>query len=82
MHKLRLNALHAQLPRYFSDGKHLRPRLIFFDLETTGLNKRRDKVTEIALWDPQNNVHLCSLINPEVIIPSQVVKLNGITNEM
>jgi DNA polymerase-3 subunit epsilon len=55
------------------------------DIETTGGNPKRDKITEIAvlLHDGSQVIsEYCTLINPECRIPYHISSLTGITNEM
>lgn len=55
------------------------------DIETTGTNPSRDRITEIAviLHDGQNITdRFCSLVNPECRIPPDIQRLTGITNDM
>ncbi len=55
------------------------------DLETTGLSKHSDKITEIAAAKIKDGVivdRFHTLINPEVEIPEFIVKLTGIDNEL
>jgi DNA polymerase III subunit epsilon len=59
--------------------------LVFFDLETTGLNHQTDRIVEICMI--KINVDLSrevkrKLINPERNIPAEVTALHGITNDM
>ncbi|RDK04953.1 hypothetical protein DN412_39740 [Cupriavidus lacunae] len=58
----------------------------FLDFETTGLSPSRgDRATEIAvilLRDGENVERFQSLMNAGRRIPSQVVSLTGITNDM
>ena len=58
---------------------------IVLDIETTGINPQESKITEIGAIKVINNKVIESysqLINPEVEIPSQIVSLTGITDEM
>src|SRR5574343_1912434 len=55
------------------------------DIETTGGNPDRSKITEIAiiLHDGDKIVdEFSTLINPECSIPYQITQITGITNEM
>ena len=61
---------------------------VLIDLETTGVNSRADKITEICAMKVRNNLVVReggvfnTLINPGIRMPDEVVKLTGITNEM
>ena len=58
--------------------------LVFFDLETTGVNVTNDRIVEIALLKvfpdkTKEEKHL--LVNPEMEIPKETVEIHGISNE-
>lgn len=55
---------------------------IFYDTETTGTKPVKDKIIEIAAFDPRNNRTFCSFINPEVSIPEECIQISGITDAM
>jgi len=58
---------------------------ISFDLETTGLNPDKDKITEIAACRFINGEFVeefSTLINPGIPIPKNITALTGITNKM
>ena len=58
---------------------------ISFDLETTGLNPKFDRITEISACrfvNGQFSEEFTSLINPEIPIPKNIIALTGITNKM
>lgn len=60
--------------------------LIFFDLETTGLNQYHDRITEIAmiresLYTNQTE-QFSSLVNPEKKISNFITRITGISNDM
>jgi DNA polymerase III epsilon subunit-like protein len=55
------------------------------DLETTGLNPRFDRITEIACIiheDGKPEIQRTSLVNPGILIPEEVAKITGITDAM
>ena len=58
--------------------------LVFFDLETTGLDVRNDRILELALIKitPQGDVvERVRRFNPEVPIPPEATAIHGITDE-
>lgn len=58
---------------------------VFIDLETTGLDPRRDAILEIAaiVWrDGQVVEAFSSLVNPNRPVPAEITQLTGITEEM
>ena len=57
-------------------------RPIYYDTETTGLKAEKDRIIEIAFYDPVKNKELVSFINPEMSIPEESTKITGITDEM
>jgi len=74
-----------------SDSKNLTPfplkldrPLIFFDLETTGLDHHYDRVIEIGafkIYPDGRQECLIRRVNPGMRIPAEVTQLTGITNE-
>jgi len=63
---------------------NLKNPIVFFDLETTGINIAADRIVEIAyLKVDQNGNETCKTqrINPEMPIPEKVTAIHGITNE-
>ncbi len=60
--------------------------LIFYDLETTGLNQYHDKITEVCfikqIMLEFNEEKFITLINPEKTIPPIVTKITGIDQSM
>jgi DNA polymerase-3 subunit epsilon len=58
----------------------LRP--IFYDTETTGIRPDRDRVIEIAAYDPTQNRTFEMLVNPGLPIPPEATAIHKITNEM
>ncbi|HEY5585570.1 MAG TPA: PolC-type DNA polymerase III [Ruminiclostridium sp.] len=70
---------------YDSDAHTLDDEFVVFDLETTGLNPHKDKITEIgAVKIKEGKVidRFSTFVNPGIPIPSFIVKLTGITSEM
>jgi len=60
-------------------------KFIAFDIETTGLIPGSDRITEIAavkFIDGQPTELFSTLVNPQKIIPEEVIRVSGITNEM
>lgn len=60
---------------------HLKKPIIFFDLETTGLDISRDRIVELCYIkiEPNGNEEAKSMrINPEMHIPEQSSKVHGI----
>ena len=58
--------------------------IVFFDLETTGINISKDRIVEISLLKifPNGNKESKTwLVNPEIEIPFEVSAIHGITNE-
>lgn len=58
---------------------------VVFDLETTGLSKKSDRITEIGavkISGGKIEEKFSSFVNPLISIPSAITKLTGITNEM
>lgn len=57
-------------------------RFIYYDTETTGVKIGKDRLTEIAAFDPFNNRKFCSFVNPECPIPPEATAITHITDEM
>lgn len=58
----------------------LRP--IFYDTETTGVKPDKDRVIEIAAYDPVLNLTFERLVNPGCPIPAEATAIHKITDEM
>lgn len=60
-------------------------RFAVVDIETSGGDPRRERITEIAIYLLEGGIiveEFSTLINPEKPIPSYISKLTGITNDM
>lgn len=57
-------------------------RPIFYDTETTGLRPDKDRIIEIAAYDPTQDGSFVTLVNPGCHIPSEASAIHHITDEM
>jgi DNA polymerase-3 subunit epsilon len=57
-------------------------RPIYYDTETTGTKADKDRIIELAAYDPVLNKTFVTLINPGIPIPSEATAIHGITDEM
>ena len=58
--------------------------IIFFDLETTGVNIVKDRIVEMSIlkiYPNGNKESKTWLINPTISIPQETIDIHGITNE-
>ena len=63
---------------------NLKNPVVFFDLETTGVNIATDRIVEISylkVYPNGNEMSRTMRINPEMIIPKEASDVHGITNE-
>ncbi len=63
---------------------NLKKPIVFFDLETTGINIANDRIVEISILKilPNGNKESKTwLVNPEIEIPKEASDIHGITNE-
>ena len=66
-------------------GQSLDDTFVVFDIETTGLSKETESITEIGavkVVDGKVIDRFSTFVNPERPIPAEITKLTGITNEM
>src|ERR1700690_4450971 len=61
-------------------AKALRP--IYYDTETTGVRNDKDRIIELAAYDPIENRTFCHLINPGIPIPKEATAIHHISDEM
>src|SRR5690554_1687773 len=57
-------------------------KTIFYDTETTGVKPGKDRIIEIAAFDPNHNRTFCTFTNPEWPIPAESTAITGITDDM
>ncbi len=78
--------LDDSVPIVYDIKEHsLEDDFVIFDIETTGLNPQQDRITEIGAVKVRNGQivdRFSAFVNPGVSIPSFIVKLTGITDEM
>ncbi|HDS06419.1 MAG TPA: 3'-5' exonuclease [Bacteroides sp.] len=63
---------------------NLKNPIVFFDLETTGINIAADRIVEISYLKVDlggNETSKTILVNPEMPIPDQATAIHGITDE-
>lgn len=58
----------------------LRP--IYYDTETTGVKPDKDRIVEIAAFDPVLNKTFVTLVNPGIPIPQEAAAIHGISDAM
>lgn len=57
-------------------------RRIFYDLETTGVKPGKDRIVEIAAFDPEREKSFCTFTNPECPIPQEASAITNIKDDM
>src|SRR3989338_8591126 len=60
----------------------MKKKAIFYDTETTGIRPGKDRIIEIAAYDPTRDLSFCTLTYPECPIPEEASSISGITDEM
>jgi DNA polymerase III subunit epsilon len=61
-------------------SKPLRP--IYYDTETTGVRNDKDRIIELAAFDPVEDRTFCKFINPGMPIPREATAIHHISDEM
>lgn len=74
----------APTPRAPRQTRNTSAPYVVFDLETTGLNYKQDEIIEIAAvkYNGEEITTFNQLVKPISIVPENITKLTGITNEM
>jgi len=70
---------------YSPESRSFDDEFVVFDIETTGLSAVKDRITEIGAVKIRQGKFVdrfSELINPEIPIPDNIIKLTGITNAM
>jgi len=57
-------------------------RPIYYDTETTGTKPGKDRIVELAAYDPVREKTFCTLIHPGCPIPAEATAISKITDEM
>ncbi|MCB1084947.1 MAG: DUF3820 family protein [Chlamydiia bacterium] len=57
-------------------------RPIYYDTETTGVRPEKDRIIEIAAYDPVEEQTFDCLINPGIPIPQEASAIHNITDDM
>lgn len=57
-------------------------RAIYYDTETTGVRSDKDRIVEIAAYDPVRNCSFEKFVNPGCPIPREATAIHHITDEM
>ena len=57
-------------------------RAIFYDTETTGIRADKDRIIEIAAYDPLNQRSFEKLVNPGCLIPAEATAIHHISDAM
>jgi DNA polymerase-3 subunit epsilon len=57
-------------------------RTIYYDTETTGVRPDKDRIIEIAAYDPERDLSFVRFVNPGCPIPAESTSITGITDEM
>lgn len=56
--------------------------MYFFDIETTGLDKEKGAIIEVALFNPAQEKEFSSFVDPQMKIPQAASAVNKITDSM
>ncbi len=57
-------------------------RAIYYDTETTGVRPEKDRIIEIAAYDPVRDETFCMFVNPGCPIPPEASAIHNISDDM
>jgi len=57
-------------------------RAIYYDTETTGISSEKDRIVEIAAFDPVKDTSYVTLVNPGCPIPPSATAIHHISDDM
>ncbi len=57
-------------------------RPIYYDTETTGIKNDKDRIIEIAAYDPIGDRSFVKFVNPQIPIPLEASAIHNITDQM
>jgi len=55
---------------------------IYYDTETTGVRPDKDRIIEIAAFNPETQKTFCEFIHPQIPIPPEASSVHHITDDM
>lgn len=55
---------------------------IYYDTETTGTRPGKDRIVELAAYDPVHDRKFCTFLNPQCPIPPEASAISHITDDM
>ena len=55
---------------------------VYYDTETTGIRAEKDRIIEIAAYNPETKQSFCEFINPGMPIPPEATNIHHITDAM
>ena len=55
---------------------------VYYDTETTGIRSEKDRIVEIAAFDPTSKRTFCQFVNPGIPIPLEASNVHHITDDM
>jgi len=78
---LRKKIILKKIKKYYQEGRDF----VAIDLETTGINPKKDEIIEVGAYKFNirgKKEEYSKLVNPQRILPKEIIKLTKITQEM